>query len=314
MPGRSFTFTHSLRSVSTSKPCASNPTVLPVNVRRVVGYLDQWPILLEQLIVTETFAFALGLSGDVIRTVTRGVDQLRDADIEEGFELSEIETRRRGNNNIVVDRGAKEVDQLLEKLRLVHCKDKYVSLLSGGERRRVGVGVSLLSVNRGSGGGILILDEPLSGLDSALAISLLHDLHALTHPSAAPATPPIPAAHPSTPSTSTTQAHQHQHPPPAPLILLSLHQASLGMLRLFDKVFVMSDGAVVYAGSPTHGNAYLEQRLGYVPASPNANFAENILDLLLYPYPVPLPQALVPAHLSTLPPKYALRELYNPEP
>eukprot|EP01031_Cornospumella_fuschlensis_P033003 gene33003-39920_t len=311
MPGRSFTFTHSHPLVSTSKPCASNPPVLPVNMRRVVGYLDQWPILLEQLTVTETFAFALGLSGDVRKTVNRGVDQLQDTDIEEGFELSEIETRRR-DNDIVVDIGAKEVDQLLEKLRLVHCKDKYVSLLSGGERRRVGVGVSLLSVNRRSGGGILILDEPLSGLDSALAISLLHDLHALTHPSGAPATPPSPAAHPSTPSASTTQ--MHQPPLPAPLILLSLHQASLSMLRLFDKVFVMSDGAVVYAGSPTHGNAYLEQRLGYVPASPNANFAENILDLLLYPYPVPLPQALVPAHLSTLPPKYALRELYNPEP
>ena len=55
------------------------------------------------------------------------------------------------------------MDEVLRELELTHRKDAAVSTLSGGEQKRVNVGVELLT--RPS---LLFLDEPTSGLDPGL--------------------------------------------------------------------------------------------------------------------------------------------------
>lgn len=56
------------------------------------------------------------------------------------------------------------VPQLIELLGLSACTDTPCRRISGGEAKRVAIGVALLG-----GPKLLLLDEPLSGLDSAAA-------------------------------------------------------------------------------------------------------------------------------------------------
>jgi len=59
--------------------------------------------------------------------------------------------------------------QVLEDLDLVHRKDSQVSKLSGGQIKRVSIGVELLTQP-----GLFFLDEPTSGLDPGTETSLMH--------------------------------------------------------------------------------------------------------------------------------------------
>jgi ABC-type multidrug transport system ATPase subunit/pSer/pThr/pTyr-binding forkhead associated (FHA) protein len=69
----------------------------------------------------------------------------------------------------------KLVDGALRELELTHRKDAYVSTLSGGEQKRVNVGVELLT--RPS---LLFLDEPTSGLDPGLERKFIRLVKRLT--------------------------------------------------------------------------------------------------------------------------------------
>lgn len=68
------------------------------------------------------------------------------------------------------------VSQVLEELRLTSQADTRVDKLSGGQRKRVGIGMELLT-----GPSLLVLDEPTTGLDPALdqqVMSMLRELAA----------------------------------------------------------------------------------------------------------------------------------------
>ncbi|KAL3903220.1 MAG: hypothetical protein SGPRY_011765 [Prymnesium sp.] len=72
------------------------------------------------------------------------------------------------------------VGAMLGALRLEHLADQrigdaFVRGLSGGERRRVSVAIELL-VLHGRGSGLLLMDEPLSGLDSVSSRLLMDAL------------------------------------------------------------------------------------------------------------------------------------------
>jgi ABC-type multidrug transport system ATPase subunit len=63
----------------------------------------------------------------------------------------------------------KRITEVLEDLDLVHRKDVQISGLSGGQQKRVSIGVELLTRP-----GLFFLDEPTSGLDPGTETAFMH--------------------------------------------------------------------------------------------------------------------------------------------
>ena len=63
----------------------------------------------------------------------------------------------------------KRIMEVLEDLDLVHRKDVQISGLSGGQQKRVSIGVELLTTP-----GLFFLDEPTSGLDPGTETAFMH--------------------------------------------------------------------------------------------------------------------------------------------
>lgn len=109
------------------------------------------------------------------------------------------------------------VKSLIETLGLTACADTYVGDqkvrgLSGGERRRVSIGVDLIHDPA-----VLFLDEPTSGLDSSSALHVMQIL--------------------------SQMAVQRQR-----TVLLTIHQPSYRILATVHKFLVLAKGNVVYHG------------------------------------------------------------------
>uniref|UniRef100_A0A8B9BNN9 ATP-binding cassette sub-family G member 8 n=1 Tax=Anser brachyrhynchus TaxID=132585 RepID=A0A8B9BNN9_9AVES len=139
----------------------------------------------------------------------------------------------------------KRVEDVIAELRLRQCANtrvgnEYLRGVSGGERRRVSIGVQLLW-----NPGILILDEPTSGLDSFTAHNLVITLSRLARGNR--------------------------------LVLLSLHQPRSDIFQLFDLVLLMSSGVTVYSGTAKDMVQYFTE-LGY-PCPRYSNPADFYVDL-----------------------------------
>ncbi|XP_060203748.1 ABC transporter G family member 4 [Lycium barbarum] len=135
------------------------------------------------------------------------------------------------------------VDSLLAELRLTHlAHTRLAHGLSGGERRRVSIGLSLLHDPA-----ILLLDEPTSGLDSNSALNVMQTLR------------------------SITDSRQRT-------VLLSIHQPSFKILATIDKILLLSKGTVVHFGSLSSLECFLLENGFTVP--PQLNSLEYAMEIL----------------------------------
>ncbi|KAG8075673.1 hypothetical protein GUJ93_ZPchr0006g46018 [Zizania palustris] len=181
--------------------------------RRLSAHVPQVDVALSLLTVAETFAFAASLL----------------------YPEAEASTA---------------VASLLADLRLEHVAHTRVSAsrLSGGERRRVSIGLALLR-----NPGVLLLDEPTSGLDSSSAHVVVSCLRAVAA------------------ARGTT-------------VVLSIHQPSSRLLSAVDSLLLLSRGAVLHHGSLASLDAALHSHGLAVPAQLNPlEFALEVLDQMPQP-------------------------------
>ncbi|GLE05804.1 hypothetical protein PINS_up014985 [Pythium insidiosum] len=150
------------------------------------------------------------------------------------------------------------VSRILTELNLVHVQHSRIGGgaghrgISGGERRRVSIGMELVTSPQ-----ILFLDEPTSGLDSSSAnavVQLVKDL----------------ASH-------------------GRIVIMSIHQPSAKAFMLLDQVVLLAKGRMLYDGAPQDAKQYFE-RVGF-KCPENENVADFILDIASNTENIPMVRA-----------------------
>ena len=137
------------------------------------------------------------------------------------------------------------VEEVIRELGLKECADTRIGNTqhrgcSGGEKRRVSIGVQLLS-----NPSVLFLDEPTTGLDATSAYQLIRTLKSLARKGRT--------------------------------IITTIHQPRSEIWNLFDGLVVLSKGGSVYAGSIPDCIPWFKEQGFQVP--PFVNPAEFIIDI-----------------------------------
>ncbi|KAM5578295.1 ABC transporter G family member 10-like [Rosa sericea] len=139
------------------------------------------------------------------------------------------------------------VSELIRELGLQHVANVRIGSesnrgISGGEKRRVSIGVDLVHDPS-----VLLLDEPTSGLDSSSALDVALLLKSMA-------------------------AKQGK------TVVLTIHQPGFRIVELFDEILLLSNGSVIHHG-PLH---ILEQRLRYAGHSipPYVNVLEFSIEVM----------------------------------
>ncbi|KAF1329605.1 Atp-binding protein, partial [Globisporangium splendens] len=138
------------------------------------------------------------------------------------------------------------VERVISELNLGHVVHSRIGSqgqnrgISGGERRRVSIGMELVTSPQ-----ILFLDEPTSGLDSSSANSVVQLVKEL-------------ASH-------------------GRIVIMSIHQPSAKSFLQLDQVMLLAKGKMLYHGPPGDSKTYF-QDLGFI-CPENENIADFILDI-----------------------------------
>ncbi|KAL5204211.1 hypothetical protein ABZP36_009082 [Zizania latifolia] len=140
---------------------------------------------------------------------------------------------------------AAAAEAVIAELGLAACADTivgnaFVRGVSGGERKRVSIGHEML-VNPS----LLVLDEPTSGLDSTAAARLVATLSALARKGRT--------------------------------VVMSVHQPSSRVYRMFDSVLLLAEGSCLYFGAGRDAMDYFSS-VSFSPAF-HVNPADFMLDL-----------------------------------
>ncbi|CAG9329393.1 unnamed protein product [Blepharisma stoltei] len=142
-----------------------------------------------------------------------------------------------------------KVDQIIKKLKLGQVSDNLIGSvivkgISGGERKRVSIGMELISDPQ-----IVILDEPTSGLDSFTAEVLIDVLLDLSRD--------------------------------GKIVISTLHQPSSSIFNKIDKLILLSNGCTVYDGPSSKSRKYFS-KLGFsCPKLTNpADYYMNLLHII----------------------------------
>ncbi|XP_057865112.1 ABC transporter G family member STR2-like [Cryptomeria japonica] len=138
------------------------------------------------------------------------------------------------------------VEKLIEQLGLTNARNTYIGNeevrgVSGGERRRVSIGVDMIH-----GPALLFLDEPTSGLDSSSAHSVIEKVHDVAMAGS--------------------------------VVILTIHQPSHRILTLLDNLFILARGQLIYQGSPKDVGVHLSNMGRKVPKGENS--IEYLLDVI----------------------------------
>ncbi|KAL3755669.1 hypothetical protein ACJRO7_002680 [Eucalyptus globulus] len=203
----------------------------PSTFRKLSAYVPQHDVCLPLLTVSETFIFAARLL------------------IPDKSQLLTV------------------VSTLLTELGLSHLAETRLgNALSGGERRRVSIGLSLLHDPA-----VLLLDEPTSGLDSTSAFNVMQILKKIA-------------------------VSRHR------TVILSIHQPNFKILSTIDRILLLSKGSVVHHGTLCELQSFLLSIGFTVPPQLNAleyameilnRLQENNKTLTLSQFPQSLPPSLV---------------------
>ncbi|KAI3881733.1 hypothetical protein MKX03_022929 [Papaver bracteatum] len=182
-------------------------------MKKVSSYVMQDDQLFPMLTVFETFMFA--------------------AEVRLSPSISKAEKKNR-------------VYELIEQLGLQSTTHTFIGDegrrgVSGGERRRVSIGVDI--IHKPS---LLFLDEPTSGLDSTSAYSVVEKVKDIARGGS--------------------------------IVLMTIHQPSFRIQMLLDRITVLARGRLVYMGSPT---ALLAHLSGFGrPVPDGENSMEYLLDVI----------------------------------
>ncbi|KAF9609662.1 hypothetical protein IFM89_017841 [Coptis chinensis] len=138
------------------------------------------------------------------------------------------------------------VEKLIEQLGLASTRNTYIGDegnrgVSGGERRRVSIGVDIIH-----GPKLLFLDEPTSGLDSTSAHSVIEKVHDIAR------------------SGST--------------VILTIHQPSSRIQMLLDHLIILARGQLMFQGSPKDVTLHLGRMGRKVPKGENS--IEYLIDVI----------------------------------
>lgn len=117
--------------------------------------------------------------------------------------------------------------------------------LSGGEKKRLSIGLELISQPK-----LILLDEPTSGLDSFQALSVINTLEELTRDGIT--------------------------------IIMSIHQPSSNIMNLIHSIILISEGHTVYCGPTDRAQTYFSD-IGF-EMKDNFNPADFYLDLIAVNY------------------------------
>ncbi|KAL5705520.1 Cystathionine gamma-synthase [Ranunculus cassubicifolius] len=138
------------------------------------------------------------------------------------------------------------VEKLIEQLGLSSSRNTYIGDegtrgVSGGERRRVSIGVDIIH-----GPALLFLDEPTSGLDSTSAHSVIDKVHDIAR------------------AGST--------------VILTIHQPSSRIQTLLDHLIILARGQLMFQGSPKNVTLHLGRLGRKVPKGENS--IEYLIDVI----------------------------------
>ena len=148
------------------------------------------------------------------------------------------------------------VDQVLSDLSLHHVADSVIgggenkaANISGGQVKRVNIGVELVSLSRPS---ILLLDEPTAGLDAAIAYDLVQSLQRTVQR-----------------ETGIT-------------IVMVIQQPRVEIFEMLDHLLLMNrKGGIVFEGRSCDVNSHLtSEPLRYRPNEEDTSDADFCLDVL----------------------------------
>ncbi|KAJ3088572.1 ATP-binding cassette sub- G member 2, partial [Quaeritorhiza haematococci] len=178
--------------------------------RKLCAYVEQNDIMFSNLTVTETLQYSA-----LLRLPSKTMTRKEKLD---------------------------RVEQIIMDMGLNGCRNNYISQISGGERKRVSIGIELVTQPK-----VLFLDEPTSGLDAFTAFNIIEEIKKL--------------------------AVSHNI-----IVLMTIHQPRTDILELFDKILLLSMGKLTFFGTLGDSLTHFES-LGY-PLPPKTNPSDFFLDII----------------------------------